>query len=175
MSSFTVEDLQKIRGIGKALSARLLESGHNSFRKVVDLGEEGLKELKGINLKAIPDIIRQAEALAAETLTDKEVRIKKVTESLDTLRKSAQTLIRSASARLGDSLSEKKKRKLTESLVRFIEALEAVELKIGKKPKRVGRVISAAETRLVSLVEADGKALRKGFKKARKSLQRVNQ
>lgn len=174
MSSLTVKDLQKIRGIGEVLSARLLESGHDSFRKIVDLGEEGLKQLKGINIRTIPEIIRQAETLAAETLTGKEERIKTVTESLDSLRKSAQVLIRSASARLAEALSEKKKLKLTASLVRFIEALETVEQKIGKKPKRAGRVISAAESQLASLAEADGKALKKGLKKARKSLQKVN-
>lgn len=174
MGSITVKELQKIRGIGEALSARLLESGHDSFRKIADLGEDGLKRLKGINIKAIPEIIRQAEALAAETLTGKEERIKAVTGSLESLRISAQELIRSASSRLGETLSEKKKRKLTESLVRFIEALESVELKIGKKPKKTGRAIAAAETRLASLAEADGKALKKGFRKARKYLQQVH-
>lgn len=174
MSNLTVKDLQKLKGIGEALSARLLASGHDSFRKVADLGEEGLKKLKGINIKAIPDILRQAEAFAAETLTGKDERFKAVTDSLDNLRKSAQELIRSASARLAETLSEKKKRKLTESLLRFIEALDAVELKIGKKPKRLGRIISAAETRLASLAAADGKALKKGLKRARKSLQQVN-
>jgi hypothetical protein len=90
------------------------------------------------------------------------------------LRKSAQELIRSASSRLGETLTEKKKAKLTESLVRFIDALETVEQKIVKKPKRTGRVISEAEARLATLAEADGKALQKGLKSARKSLQRVN-
>jgi len=174
MSAVTVKDLQKIRGIGAALSARLLAAGCDSFRKVADLGEDGLKKFNGINFKAIPEIIRQAEVLAAEAMPDKEERIKAATESLKLLRKTAQELIRSASSRFAATLSEKKRKKLTEALVRFIEALESVEAKIAKKPKKTGRVIGAAETELAALAEADCQALKKGLKSARKSLQRVN-
>lgn len=173
MSALTVKELQKIRGIGAALSARLLASGCDSFRKVADLGEEGLRKFNGINFKEIPAIIRQAEVLAAEAAPGKEDRVKATTESLGLLRKTAQELIRSASSRLGETLSEKKRKKLTETLVRFIETLESVEVKIVKKPKKTGRIIGAVETRLAALVEADGKALQKGLKKARKSLKQV--
>lgn len=174
MSALTVTELQQIRGIGAALSARLLASGCDSFRKIVDLGEEGLKKFNGINFKLIPEIIRQAEVLAAEAVPDKEARIKAATESLQLLRETAQELIRSASSRLTDTLSEKNRKKLTEALIRFIAALEAVEMKIARKPQKTGRVIGAAATELAALAAADCKALQKGFKAARKSLQRVN-
>jgi hypothetical protein len=173
MSALSAKELQKIRGIGAALSARLLASGCDTFRKVADLGEDGLKKFNGINFKLIPDIIRQAEVLAAEATPDKEERIKAAAAASDLLRKTAQELIRSANDRLGETLSEKQKKKLTEALVRFIEALESVELKIARKPKKAGKIIGKAETKLAALAEADCKSLKKGLKMARKSLQRV--
>ncbi len=172
--SLTAKELQQIRGIGEVLSVRIIELGHDSFQKIVKLGESGLKTIKGINPKAIPDILEQARRLSANDTEARERKVAALRESLQGLRHSVQELTTSAKDRFSEKLSGKTGRKLTESLVRFIEALEDVEGKAGKKVKRTGKVVHKAEQHLEGLAEAGLKDLRKGLKKARKALQRVN-
>lgn len=170
----TAKDLRKIRGIGDVLAVRLLEAGHDSYLKVAKLGESGLKGIKGINPKAIPQILEQAKQLAAAESSDRERKIADLKGSMQGLRHSVQELTSTAKERFSEKLSGRTGRKLTESLVRFIEALEELEGKAGRKVKRTGKVLLKAEQQLEGLAEAGLKDLRKGLKRARKALQRVN-
>ena len=172
--SLTIKELQKIRGIGQVLAGRLLESGHDSFVKIVDLGEKGLKEIKGINPKAIPEILAQAAGFASGSESDRDKRVALLKESLRSLRQSVQELTSSARDRFSEKLSGKTGKKLTGSLVRFIETLETVEDNAGKKLKKTGKRLHQAEQQLEGLAEAGLKDLKKGLKKARKALERVN-
>jgi len=170
----TAKDLRKIRGIGDVLAVRLLEAGHDSYLKIVKLGESGLKGIQGMNPKAVPEIIEQAKRLAAEESDGRDRKIADLKESMQGLRHSVQELTSTAKERFSEKLSGKTGRKLTDSLVRFIEALEELEGKAGRKVKRTGKVLVKAEQQLVGLAEAGLKDLRKGLKRARKALQRVN-
>jgi hypothetical protein len=171
----TAKELQQIRGIGDVLAARLIESGHDSFAKIVKLGESGLRKIKGINPKAIPEIIEQAARLSEKETGNRDEKIAALKGSLQGLRQSVQELTSTAKDRFSEKLSGKTGRKLTGSLVSFIEAVEAVEDKAGKKLKRSGRVVKKAEQQLEGLAEAGLKELRKGLKRARKALQRVHE
>ncbi|NVN99682.1 MAG: helix-hairpin-helix domain-containing protein [Geobacteraceae bacterium] len=173
--SLTARDLQKIRGIGDVLSARLIEEGHDTFTKIVQLGESGLKSIKGINPKAITDIITQAGQLAAYEPGERDKKVSALKESLNRLRLSVQSLTTVASERFSEKLSGKTGRKMTESLVSFIEAVESIEETTGKKVKRTGKALLKAEKRLEGLADAGLKDLRKGLKKAKKALQRVHE
>ena len=172
--SLTAKELQQIKGIGDVLSSRLLESGHDSYSKIVKLGESGLRKIKGINLKAIPEILEQAARLAESETGDRDKKVAALKESLQGLRRTVQELTSTAKDRFSEKLSGKTGRKLTETLVRFIEALEEVEGNAGKKLKRTGKVVVKAEQHLEGLAEAGLKDLRKGLKKARQALQRVH-
>lgn len=172
--SLTARELQKIRGIGEVLSLRLLESGIDSFSKIVALGESGLTKLKGINPKAIPDILQQAGKFAAGESDERSKRAAALNESLQGLRQSVQALASTAKDRFSEKLSGKSGKKLAAALVRFIEAVESVEENAGKKLKRSGKVVRKAEQHLEGLAEGGLKELRKGLKRARKALQRVN-
>jgi hypothetical protein len=172
--SLTAKELQQIKGIGEVLASRLLESGHDSFSGIVNLGESGLRKIKGINLKAVPEILEQATRLAESETGDRDKKVATLKESLQGLRHSVQELTSTAKDRFSEKLSGKTGRKLTESLVRFIEALETVEGNAGKKLKRAGKSVVKAEQNLEGLAEAGLKELRKGLKKARKALQRVH-
>lgn len=172
--SLTAKELQQIKGIGEVLASRLLESGHDSFSRIVNLGESGLKKIKGIAPKAIPEILEQAARLAESETNDRDKKVATLKESLQGLRHSVQELTSTAKDRFSEKLSGKTGRKLTESLVRFIEALETVEGNAGKKLKRAGKSVVKAEQNLEGLAEAGLKDLRKGLKKARKALQRVH-
>lgn len=172
--SLTARELQKIKGIGEVLSVRLLEAGHDSFAKIVKLGESGLKEIKGINLKAIPDIIVQAARLSEKKPAARDQKVALVNESLQGLRQAVQELTRAARDRFSEKLAGKTGKKLTESLVRFIDAIEKLEDKAGKKVRRTGKAVIKAEEQLEGLAETGLKELRKGLKRARKALQRVH-
>ena len=172
--SLTARDLQKIRGIGGVLSARLIEEGHDTYAKIVKLGESGLKSIKGINPKAVTDIITQAGQLAASEPSDRDKKIATLKDSLNRLRLSVQGLTAAANERFNEKLSGKTGRKLTESLVSFIEAVESIEETTGKKVKRTGKALLKAEKRLEGLAEAGLRDLRTGLKKAKKALQRVH-
>lgn len=172
--SLTAKELQKIKGIGEVLAVRLLEAGHDSFAKIVKLGESGLREIKGINPKAVPEIIAQAARLSGKGAAVKDEKVAALKGSLQGLRQSVQDLAATARGRFSEELAGRTGRKLTESLVSFVAAVEAVEEKAGKKLKRSGKVVKKAEARLEGLAEAGLKELRKGLKKARKALQRVH-
>jgi hypothetical protein len=173
--SLTSRELQKIRGIGEVLSVRLLEAGHDSFAKIAALGEEGLKGIAGINPRAVPDILDQARRLAGEERDEREEKTAALKESLRGLRTSVQELTATARERFSEKLAGKTGRKLTDSLVRFIEALETVEGNTGRKLKRAGKGVRKAEVQLEGLAKAGLKELRRGLKKARKALQKVQQ
>jgi len=171
--SLTARELQQIKGIGDVLAKRLLESGHDSFAKIVKLGESGLRKVQGINQKAVPDIVAQAARLAAADNGDRDTKAAVLKESLQGLRQSVQGLATIAKDRFSEKLAGKTGRKLTDALVRFLDALEELEGKTGKKLKRTGKVVVKAEQHLDGLAEAGLKDLRKGLKRARKALQRV--
>jgi len=171
--SLTARELQQIKGIGEVLASRLLEAGHDSFAKIVKLGESGLKEIKGINLKAIPDIIDQAARLSEKKPSTRDERVAALKRSLHGLRQSVQELTRAAKDRFSEKLAGKAGKKVTESLVRFIEAVETLEDKAGKKVRRSGKAVKKAEQQLEGLGAAGLKEFCTGLKRARKALQRV--
>lgn len=169
----SMKELLQIRGIGKVLAQRLIAAGNDSCAKVAALGEEGLKELKGINHQAIPAILEQATQLAKQAGNDRETRIAALKEFAATLRQSVQDLTASARAHLSDDLTKKAERKLTDALIDFLVTLEKVEGRAHKRIKRTGRGLAKAGARLEGLAEADLKSIRKGLKRANKALQRV--
>jgi len=172
--SVTAKELQQIKGIGAVLAVRLLEAGHDSFAKIVKLGESGLREIKGINLKAIPEILDQAARLSAKKPGTRDEKVALLKGALHGLRQSVQELARTARDQFSEKLAGKPGRKLTESLVRFIDAVEKLEDKAGKKVKRSGKAVMKAEQQLEGLAETGLKELRTGLKRARKALLKVH-
>jgi 3-methyladenine DNA glycosylase/8-oxoguanine DNA glycosylase len=171
--SLTTKELQQIKGIGEVLAVRLLEAGHDSFAKIVKLGESGLNEIKGINRRAIPEIIEQANRLIEKKPDKKDEKVAALKGSLQGLRQSVQNLTGAAKDRFSEKLSGKTGRKLTDSIVSFIETVDKLENKAGKKLKRSGKVVKKAEQHLEGLAEAGLGELRKGLKRAKKALRRT--
>lgn len=171
--SLTTKELQRIRGIGSVLAARLLESGYDSFRKIAALDEHALKAIQGINPRAIADIREQALRLAGAEAAAGDGTPETLSGSFQRLRETVQVLTASAGERYRDQLTGKAGRKLSQAVVRFLEVLDELETKADKKPKRTGKRVARAGERLDGLDGGDLQSLRKGLKKARKTLQRI--
>lgn len=173
MMTTPIQDLQQIKGIGEILAKRLCEAGIDSFVAITKAGEVGLKAIKGINPRIIQSIIEQATKLQTDALSSKAERIAKVKESCLTLRNSIQIIAESARQRLGKTLDGKPEEKLSTTLIRLFDTLDKVENVAHKRLKRAVKAITKAEQRIELLVDAGHKDLRKGLKKARKSLRRA--
>lgn len=168
-----VQDLQQIKGIGEILAKRLCEAGINSLSDIVKAGESGLKAIKGINPRIVQSILDQAVKLQAESTSSKAERIAKVKECCSALRASVQSIAESARQRLGETLAGKPGAKLASTIVRFIDTLDKVEDSAHKRVKRAGKALLKAERRLEALSDAGHRDLRKGIRRARKSLRRA--
>ncbi|MBT0666215.1 helix-hairpin-helix domain-containing protein [Geobacter pelophilus] len=171
--SNTLKELQQIKGIGEILAMRLCEAGIDSFAAITKAGESGLKAIKGINPRAIQSILAQAGALAKNAAADKSERVALIKERSLALRTAIQNIAESARQRLAEQLQGKPGQKLALTLVRLVDTLDKVEGVAHKRLKRAGKALTKAERRLEVLTDAGHKDLRKGLKKARKSLRRA--
>jgi predicted flap endonuclease-1-like 5' DNA nuclease len=61
-----IKDLQRLAGIGKVLSQRLVESSYDSIAKVAAAEEKGLARLAGMNPKKVRSIVTQARKMTGE-------------------------------------------------------------------------------------------------------------
>lgn len=59
-------DLQQIKGVGTATAKLLQDAGYDSFARIAEAGEAGLKKIGGINQRAIRSIVEQAGKLAGD-------------------------------------------------------------------------------------------------------------
>lgn len=168
-----VQELQRLKGVGEVLADRLAEAGLDTFAKVAAAGEEGLRQIRGMNPRSIPAILAQAAELAEEGGGGKARRVAELKESARSLRDQVQGVALQVRERFRAELAGKSGRKLERELVRVIDALESVEGKLETRVKRAGKGLAKAERRLTGLAEGGLKKVGKGLKRARKSLQKV--
>lgn len=62
-----IEELQKLKGIGKVLSQRLVESSYDTIAKVAGAEEKGLERIVGMNPKKVRSIVSEARNMMGET------------------------------------------------------------------------------------------------------------
>jgi len=60
-----MEELQKLKGIGKVLSQRLVEASYSTIAKVAAAEENGLKRIPGMNPQKVRSIVTQAREMTA--------------------------------------------------------------------------------------------------------------
>ena len=73
-----MNELQKLKGVGKVLAQRLVETGYDTFAKVADAGEEGLKNIPGINPRMVQAIVTQAGELAGKAEKSRAKRVEEL-------------------------------------------------------------------------------------------------
>ena len=166
-------DLQQLKGVGSILAKRLRDAGYDSFAKIAEAGEDGLKKVRGISPRALPAILEQARQLAEGPQQGKADRQQAVRQQVTEVRDRIQGIAESARQRYQDQLSGKSGKKFTLDLVRIEKALGMMGDGGGKRSKRAGKALSKAEKRVAGLEQASLKKIHKGLKRARKAVRKA--
>jgi len=166
----TAAELQQLKGIGRILVQRLLEAGLDSFAKIVQAGEEGLKKVRGLNPRNINSILEQAKLLSKASHTGRLARVEALQQRLSEVKENVQSLAETTRQRFPEELTGKCGKKLTSDLVRIEDALEQMNNGGKKGSKRAAKALSKAQKRLAGLEGASLKKVHKGLKKARKAV-----
>ena len=61
-----MKELQKLKGIGKVLSRRLVESSYDTIAKVAAAEKKGLERIAGMNPQKVRAIVTQARQMTGE-------------------------------------------------------------------------------------------------------------
>ena len=62
-----MKELQKLKGIGKVLSRRLVESSYDTIAKVAAAEKKGLERIAGMNPQKLQSIVTQARKMTGDT------------------------------------------------------------------------------------------------------------
>ena len=168
-----ISRLMKLRGVGDVLASRLVEAGIDSYEKITAAGEEGILKIKGMNPRAVPGIIKQAEEFIAKLQAGKCRRDEELKQTALALREHVQGVAVDLKDRLNADIAGKMGKKVEKEIVKMIVSLEKVEAKLVTRGKRAAKGMAKAEKRLDGLQEAGLNKVRKSLQKARKSLKRV--
>ncbi|HBG04454.1 MAG: hypothetical protein A2075_03420 [Geobacteraceae bacterium GWC2_58_44] len=166
----TAADLQQLRGVGSILAKRLFDAGFDSFDKIAQAGEEGLKRVRGISPRAVGSILEQANELARSAQSGHPGRQEAMKEHLAEVREKMHSLALSARDRFQQDLAGKSGKKLSSDLIRIEDALLQMDGVGRKRFKRAGKALIKAEKRVTGLEDASLKKVRKGVKRARKAV-----
>lgn len=169
----TAADLQQLKGVGSILAKRLFDAGLDTFSKIAQAGEEGLKKVRGINPRAIGSILEQAKQLSEAPQSGHAQRVETVKKQLSEVREKIETLALETRERFRKELTGRCGKKVTSDLVRIEDALLQMAEVGGKRSKRAGKALVKAEKRVTGLEDASLKKVRKGLKRARKAVLKV--
>ncbi len=173
MEKTVQKELQQIKGIGVVLAQRLTEAGIDSPAKLSEFGEERLKQVKGINPRAIPAILEQARTLAEEATKDPEQKLQELQQTSLRIKQEVQRLVAVALETQGEKLLGKKAQRLEKQLRKLLAGMEKANAALGARPKRAAKGLAKIKKRLDELADAGVTTLTQGLKKARKPLKRL--
>lgn len=163
-------DLQRLKGVGRILAKRLNDAGLDSFEKIAQGGEEELKKVRGVSPRALSSIVEQAKQLSEAAHPKGAERDEMVKKHLSEVRVKIQTLAQVARERFQEQLSGKRGKKLSSDLMRIEDALLRLDEGGSRHAKRAGKALVKAEKRVTGLEDATLKKLRKGLKRAKKTV-----
>ena len=163
-------DFRQLKGVGPILGKRLYDAGFDSFAKIVEAGEEGLRKVRGINARHIASIVAQAGELAGREHPEPQEPGQLMQRRVSEVREKVESLAQTTRDRFAKEMSDKCGRKIGSDLVRIENALMQMHDFGSKRSKRVAKALKKAEKKVTGLEEASLKKVRKGFKKARKAV-----
>lgn len=169
----TAADLQQLKGVGRILAKRLYDAGFDSFAKIGQAGEAGLKKVRGVSPRYLISIVEQARQLSESAHPGHVSAAEALQQRLSGVKGKLRTVAGDARERLGDKLEGKSGKQLSSDLIRIEDALQRMS-EVGKKgAKRAGKALAKTEKRVAKLEGASLKKLHKGLKKARKAVLKV--
>jgi len=168
-----IKELQKLKGVGEILSKRFAEAGYDTLEKVAAAGEEGLRNIRGLNPRLVSSIVSQAGELSSAPDKGRTAKVEELKQHALSIKGQVQEIARSVNDRFQKETLGKTKQKTEKELLKVIASLEEVEGILEQRVKKVGKGLVKAEKRLEGLADAGLKGVGKGLKKARKSLKRI--
>ena len=66
-----IKELQQLKGIGKVLSRRLVESSYDTIAKVAGAEKKGLERIAGMNPEKVRSIVTQARNMVGDAEKDR--------------------------------------------------------------------------------------------------------
>lgn len=166
-------DFRQLKGVGAILGKRLYDAGFDSFAKIAQAGEEGLRKVRGINTRHIQSILEQARDLAGMEHEHQKDRMQQMLSRVGKVREQLENLAQTTRDRFAEQMSDKCGRKLGADLARIENALAQMQDAGRKRTKRMTKALQKAGKKVTGLEEASLKKVRKGFKKARKVVLRA--
>ena len=170
----SIQDLQKLKGVGAVLSQRLLAAGLDTFAKVAAAGEEALRKIPGMNPRMVQSVLAQAGELVGDADKGRARKVEELKQHAATLKGRIQQLAIDVREKFETEVSGKLGKRVEKDLLKAISSLEKVEATMETKVKKAGKALVKAEQRLEGLCDSGLKGVDKGLKKARKALKRVN-
>ena len=168
-----LNELKQLKGVGKVLSARLVEAGYDTIAKVMAAGEEGLKKVQGINQRLLPSILEQAGLLAGEGRAIKAQKVEELKRQAAVLKEQVQGVAARVRENFQEELTGRTGKKAEKQVMKVIACLEKVEGKLETRVKKAEKGLAKAEKSLALLAAAGVADIGKGLKKARKSLKKI--
>jgi flagellar hook-basal body complex protein FliE len=165
--------LIKLRGVGKVLATRLVESGLDTYEKIAAAGEAELKKIKGINPNNVAGIIRQAAELTPEKQSKKDKKEEQLKELAASLKNQVKSISTDIHDRFKEDLAGKVGKKVEKEIQKIMVSLEKAETRLRTRSKKVAKGLVQAEKRLAGVQEAGLKKVRKALQGARQSLKKV--
>lgn len=163
-------DFRQLKGVGMILGKRLYDAGFDSFAKIAQAGEEGLRKVRGVNPRHINSILEQARELAGLDQEEKQDPALQMRQRVSEVREQVENLAQTTRDRFAGEISEKCGRKIGSDLERIENALSQMHDFGKKRSKRIAKILSKAEKKVTGLDDASLKKVRKGLKKARKTV-----
>jgi len=168
-----MDDLTRINGVGKTTAARLAEAGWHSFSLLAEAQPEDLLKVPGLRIATAKRIIDQAQRIVSGHADTVEHLVGTLLPACDKLMSEVQGLMLGIGSRSDDNLDDRLKRRLERETEKVLGSLQKVRSDLVDSLTRVGRGLAKVDRKLAQLgATADPKALRKGLKKARKTLKK---
>lgn len=169
----TIKELQRIKGIGTVFAQRFIEVGYDTFAKIAAAGEEGLRNIQGINAQMVQSILIQARELAGEVDKTHPEKVKELKQKATSMINQVQDIALNVNKRFQKEATGKRGKKVKKEIAKIINSLEKAEDKLQTKVKKNSKVLVKAKNKLSGLTETGLKGLEKGLKKTRKLLKNL--
>lgn len=169
-----IKQLQQIKGVGEVLAERLVAAGFDTIPRLAAADAQKLAGIKGLLPTAIPAILEQARALAADQeQSASEESLSEMLEDAERLRMGVSNLVLHLRDQHPDSVDGKGQRALRKEISRVLATLERVEASLSEQLRRLGKKLAKADARLAGMPQDDIEALTKGLRHTRKAIDKI--